>query len=142
LTGLVPIFVDMANPQASTRPSSRPRNRPTTTSVPIPQSRAETHELRELLETYLLAMQALLEEHQRTVDRSLRAIDGTRAEMRTHLLPELRALGDHRAPWVKAITETRALLYVALRELVVGDAEAGATIRLPARPAHGGPSLS
>ena len=116
------IFVDMANPQASTRPSSRGRNRPTTTSVPIPQTRSETNELRELLETYLLAMQALLEEHQRTLDLRLREV----AHLRAELLGELRALGDHSAPWVKALAETRALLYVALREVIVGENDAKA----------------
>ena len=126
------IFVDMNNTQASTHTSSRQGNRPTTTSVPVPQSRAEAGELRDLLETYLSAMQAVLEEHQRTLDCCMRALGGTRADLRTQLLPELHALSDHRAPWVKAISETRALLYVALRELVVGDADAGATVRLPA----------
>src|SRR3982750_3158119 len=99
----------MANTQASPRASSRPRNRPATTSVPLPETRSESNELRELLESYLLAMQALLEEHQRTLDRSARAMEDRRAE----LVAELRALADHRAPWVNALAETRALLYVA-----------------------------
>jgi hypothetical protein len=120
----------MANTQASTRSSSRPRNRPTTTSVPAPQSRSESNDLRELLETHLLAMQALLEEHQRTLDRSMRTMEGMRAD----LIAELRALGDHGAPWVKALAETRALLYVALRELIVGNNEAGLSIRFTASP--------
>ena len=73
--------------------------------------------VKKLLEANLAALMALLEEHQRTLDASLRAVDGMRAELRA----ELRALGDARAPWVKALSETRALLYVALREIVVGD---------------------
>ena len=130
MTGGVAIFVDMANTQASTRTSSRPRNRPTTRSVPTPQSRTESNELRELLESYLRAMQALLEEHQRTLDWSARTTEGTRAE----LLAELRALGDHDAPWVNALAETRALLYVALREIILGNSDAAATIEFPAMP--------
>jgi len=133
LTGTVAIFVDMANTQASTRDSSRPRNRPVTTSVPMPQSRSESNELRELLETHLRAMEALLEEHQRTLDRSLRTVDGAPGDV----LAELRALGDHRAPWVKAIAETRALLFVALRELIVGNNEAGLSLRLVVAPIAG-----
>ncbi len=128
------IFVDMANTQASARASSRSRNRPTTKAVPIPQTRPENNELRELLETYLLAMQALLEEHQRVLERSVRAMDGTRAELRTQVLPELRALADHRAPWVRAIAETRALLYVALREVIVGNNDAGVSMKLEVQP--------
>ena len=128
------IFVDMANPQASNRASSRTRNRPTTKAVPIPPTRAEGHELRELLETYLLAMQALLEEHQRTLDRTLRSMEGNRTDLRLHVLPDLRALCDHRAPWVKAIAETRALLYVALRELIVGGNDAGVSMKLEIMP--------
>jgi hypothetical protein len=123
----------MANTQASTRTSSRTRNRPTTKSVPIPQSRPESNELRDLLESYLLAMQALLEEHQRTLDRSARTMDSMRAE----LLAELRALGDHRAPWVKALAETRALLYVALREVIVDNNDAGVSIKFTAVPKAG-----
>lgn len=146
------IFVDMDDLQASTRTSSRPMNRTATAtataSVPVPKTCAEASELRELLETHLRAMQALLEEHQRTMDRSLRALGGSRAELRTQLLPELRALADHRAPWVRALAETRALLFVALREVVVSgsvdggegeldaDADAGATIQMPTQVAE------
>ncbi|HWU89110.1 MAG TPA: hypothetical protein VN253_17715 [Kofleriaceae bacterium] len=96
--------------------------------MPIPETRAETHELRELLETHLLAMQALLEEHQRTFHSALRSIDTVRADLQA----ELRALGDVRAPWVQAMAETRALLFVALRELIVGDNDAGLSIQLAA----------
>jgi len=125
----------MGNTQTSTRTSSRPTIRPATTAVPIPQPRpeaprAETHELRELLEAHLSAMQALLEEHRRTLARGLRLAGSAPAEV----LDELRALGDHRAPWVSAIAETRALLYVALRELIVGDDAAGLSLQLAAQP--------
>jgi hypothetical protein len=128
LTGGVAIFVDMEDTQASTRTSSRTTNRTPSRPIPVPQSRPESNELRDLLETYLSAMEALLDEHQRTLDRTLRSADGVRAE----LVAELRALGDHRAPWVKAIAETRALLYVALREVIVGDDDAGVSRHLPA----------
>jgi len=101
-----------------------------TGAVPVPQTRSEHSELRELLETNLQAMQALLEEHQRTLDRSLRAADGSSPE----LLAELRALADHRAPWVQAAEETRALLFVALREIIVGNNDAGVSIRFSAMP--------
>ena len=132
------IFVGMANTQASARSSSRTRNRLTTRSVSIPQSRAENNELRELLESYLLAMQALLEEHQRTLERSLQSA----SPMRAGLLAELRELADHRAPWVTAIAETRALLYVALREIIVGDNDAGLSIHLTAQPKNDGQARS
>ncbi|HEV7558294.1 MAG TPA: hypothetical protein VGO00_22650, partial [Kofleriaceae bacterium] len=49
----------------------------------------------------------------------VRAVDGMRAELHA----ELRALGDGHAPWVRALDETRALLYVALEELIVGQAD-------------------
>ena len=110
----------MQNPQATSR-TPRPRPRPTTKAVPIPETRVETRELRQLLETHLLAMQALLEEQQRTLDQTLREIDTVRADLQA----ELRALADARAPWVTAMAETRALLFVALRELIVGDNDAG-----------------
>lgn len=101
-----------------------------TMAVPVPETRTECNELRELLETHLLAMQALQEEHQRTLDRSLRRVGSTQAEV----LAELRSLGDHRAPWVKALAETRALLYVALQELIVGDNDAGLSLTMMAMP--------
>jgi hypothetical protein len=99
-------------------------------SVPLPASRPETHELRELLETHLCAMQALMEEQQRTMERTLRALDAERALLHA----ELRALADARAPWVKAMAETRALLFVALRELIVGNNDAGLSLHLVAQP--------
>jgi hypothetical protein len=77
----------------------------------------QSNEIRHLLQSNLAALHALLIEHQRSLDASLRAVDGLRAELRA----EIRALGDARAPWVKALSDTRALLYVALREIVVGE---------------------
>ena len=124
-----PYLGRMKNPQTTSR-TPRPRPRPTTKAVPIPETRVETQELRELLETHLLAMQALLEEQQRTLDLTLRTIDTVRADLQA----ELRALGDARAPWVTAMTEARALLFVALRELIVGDNDAGLSIHLKAQP--------
>lgn len=130
MTGCGAIFVDMANTQARMQASSRPRNRTTTHAMPVSQTRSERTELRELLETHLSAMQALQEEHQRTLERSLRTADGSQAE----ILAELRALTDHNAPWVKAVAETRALLYVALRELIIGNNDAGVSSRFSAMP--------
>jgi hypothetical protein len=134
-------LVDMQNSPTTSRtpapapvpapmPMPMPRPRLTTKAVPIPASRPETHELRELLETHLLAMQALLDEQQRTVARALGATDESRADLRT----ELRALADVRSPWVQGMAETRALLFVALRELIVGDNDAGVSLQLPAQP--------
>ncbi len=70
-------------------------------------------DLRDLLESNLVAMHAILEEHQRTLDVTVRAIAGLRAQV--------RSIADARAPWVKALAETRALLYVALREVVTSN---------------------
>jgi hypothetical protein len=109
----------MMNTQSS--PSRR-----RTSSHPIPTSRPETLELRDLLQSNLAALHALLEEHQRMLDAGLRAVDGIRAELRA----ELRALGDARAPWVKALADTRALLYVALSEIIIGDDEAGLSMEV------------
>ncbi|TMQ06078.1 MAG: hypothetical protein E6J91_38925 [Deltaproteobacteria bacterium] len=44
---------------------------------------------------------------------------------------ELRAIGGPHAPWVHALAETRALLFVALRELIVGPHEAELSMHLP-----------
>lgn len=124
----------MENTQASTRDSSRAMiaagGGVAAPAVPAPRTRAECHDLRELLETHLLAMQALLEEHQRTLDRGLRRAGGAPAEV----VAELRALGDQRAPWVKALAETRALLFVALQEIIVGDDDAGLSLTMVAMP--------
>jgi hypothetical protein len=107
----------MNNSQASagrTPRSSRPRT--STRSVALPVSRAETLELRDLLEANLHALQAVQDEHRRMLEMSLRTIDSAATELRS----DLRAITSTRAPWVTALTETRALLFVALRELIVG----------------------
>lgn len=91
------------------------------------QTRTEAHTLRDLLERHLQALQALHDEHQRMLHRALRAIDPAHAELRA----ELRAIGSARAPWVSAISESRALLFVALRELIVGDNDAELSMHLP-----------
>lgn len=113
---------------ARARTSATPRPRPPTVVIPVPRGRRELAELRELLETHLCAMQALMDEHRRTLDASLRAVEERRVDLR----PELRALADARAPWVRAMAETRALLYVALHELVASDEDAGATMQFAA----------
>jgi hypothetical protein len=121
----------MTNSQAtSDRPSTSPRSprpRTVTKAVELPTGRPETLELRDLLEANLHALRALHEEHQRMLSTSLRAIDGVCSELRT----ELRAIGNVRAPWVRAMSETRALLFVALRELIVGAHEAELSMHVP-----------
>jgi hypothetical protein len=121
----------MNNSQASAgRPSNLardPRPRTVTKSVALPQTRSETLELRDLLEANLQALHALHEEHRRMVDTTLRTIDGACTELRT----DIRAIASAGAPWVKALAETRALLYVALRELIVGADEAELSMHLP-----------
>lgn len=82
----------------------------------MPRTRAEALELRDLLEANLQALHALHEEHRRMLAASLRADGQVAAELRR----ELRAIASSRAPWVRALAETRALLFVALRELIVG----------------------
>jgi hypothetical protein len=57
---------------------------------------------------------------------SLRTIDGACTELRS----DLCAIASERAPWVAALSESRALLFVALRELIAG-AEAELTMRMP-----------
>jgi hypothetical protein len=110
----------MNNTQTTTdRPSTRsrhPRPRTVTRPVAVPATPREMLELRDLLEANLHALQALHAEHRRMLDTSLRSLDGMRSE--------LRAISNVRAPWVRALSETRALLFVALRELVVGAHEA------------------
>jgi hypothetical protein len=86
--------------------------------IPPPPADVAKLDLRQLLEANLQALHAILEEHRRTLDTNLRAVMGLRAE--------LRDLADARAPWVKALAETRALLYVALREIITTN-EAGDT---------------
>jgi hypothetical protein len=124
-------FLDMNNTQAtSDRPSNRsrhPRSRTATRPVALPATRHETLELRDLLEANLQALHALHEEHRRMLDASVQALDG----MCTGLRGELRAISNPRAPWVRAMSETRALLFVALRELIVGAHEAELSMHLP-----------
>ena len=110
------------------RRSSHPRPRPrvVTRPVALPATPAETLELRVLLEANLQALQALHEEHRRTLDVSLRTL-GASSDLRS----ELRAIRSDRAPWVKALTETRALLFVALREIIIGTHEAELSMHLP-----------
>ena len=124
-------FLDMNNTHAtSDRSSSRPRNaRPRTDTRPaaLPKPRPQTLELRDLLEANLQALHALHDEHRRMLDTSLQALDG----MCTGLRGELRAISNARAPWVRALSETRALLFVALRELIVGAHEAELSLHLP-----------
>jgi hypothetical protein len=121
----------MTNSQAtSDRPltSSRtPRPRAASQVTPLPTSRPEALELRDLLEANLAALRALHEEHQRVLTTSLQAIDGVCTELRS----ELHALGNIRAPWVRAMSETRALLFVALREIIVGAHEAELSMHMP-----------
>jgi hypothetical protein len=115
---------------ASVLPSTRtshPRPRTVTRSVELPKTRTENLELRDLLEANLHALRALHEEHQRMIHTSLRAIDASATELRN----ELRAIGTAQAPWVRAMSETRALLFVALRELIVGAHEAELSMHLP-----------
>ena len=121
----------MTNTQApedrSSTSSRHARPRPVARSVARPKTRTELLELRDLLEANLQALRALHEEHDRMVMTSLRAIDGVATELRS----ELHALGNVRAPWVRAMSETRALLFVALRELIVGAHEAELSMHIP-----------
>jgi len=121
----------MTNTQATSErssTSSRPsRPRAVSTPVALPKTRPETLELRDLLEANLQALRTLQEEHQRMLKTSLQAIDGVCTELRS----ELHALGNIRAPWVRAMSETRALLFVALRELIVGAHEAELSMHMP-----------
>jgi hypothetical protein len=103
-----------------------PRPRTVTRPVALPPTRAEALELRDLLEANLQALQALHEEHRRMLELNLRSIDSA-----SELRRELRAIGSPRAPWVKALSETRALLFVALRELIVGANQAELSMHLP-----------
>jgi hypothetical protein len=121
----------MTNSQAASDASaprtahSRPRT--VTASVALPTTRPANLELRDLLEANLQALQALHEEHQRMIHLSLRAVDIADLDLRA----ALRAIGSRRAPWVQAMQETRALLFVALRELIVGNDEAELSLAMP-----------
>jgi len=70
------------------------------------------NETRELLHANLRALHAVMQEHSRALDATVRVV--------TQLRRDLQALGNQNAPWIAALHETRALLYVALREIVVG----------------------
>jgi hypothetical protein len=61
------------------------------------------------------------------IHTSLQAAHAADLELRN----ELRAIGNVRAPWVNAMVQTRALLFVALRELIVGENEAELSMHLP-----------
>jgi hypothetical protein len=93
----------------------------------VPTGRREALELRDLLEANLQALRALHDEHRRVVATNLHSLDG----MCSGLRGELRAITSPRAPWVHALSETRALLFVALRELIVGAHEAELSMHLP-----------
>jgi hypothetical protein len=72
----------------------------------------QSNETRELLYTNLRALHAVMEEHAKALDATVRVVNQLRRD--------LQALGSANAPWVAALQETRALLYVALREIIVG----------------------
>jgi hypothetical protein len=114
-------------PGRSQGSSSHLRRRTVTRSVALPETRTEALELRDLLEANLAALQALHDEHRRTIELSLRTVDAAASDLRA----ELRAIRSTRAPWVRALSETRALLFVALRELIVGTHEAELSTHLP-----------
>jgi hypothetical protein len=118
---------------SSSHPSPRPRT--VTRPIALPATRAEALALRDLLEANLQALQALHDEHRRMLELNLRTVDSA-----SELRRELRAIGSPRAPWVKALSETRALLFVALRELIVGANQAELSMQLPrqapAEPMH------
>jgi hypothetical protein len=81
--------------------------------------------LPDLLESNLRALHAILDEQHRALGSTLRAVSA--------LLSDIRALGHPKSPWVQALAETRALLYVALREVITNDANA--TQAFPRQPA-------
>lgn len=97
------------------RPAHAPAPRPHP-SAPASAS-ADASALRELLEANLQALHALHGEHRQMVHAVLRVIDADQTALRD----ALRAIASRRAPWVQAMEETRALLCVALRELIAAD---------------------
>ena len=111
---------------SSCHPSPGTRPRAVTRPVSVPATRAEALELRDLLEANLQALRALHDEHRRMLELNLRTVDSA-----SELRRELRAIGSPRAPWVKALSETRALLFVALRELIIGTNQAELSMHLP-----------
>jgi hypothetical protein len=107
-------------------PSARlPRPRPAAQPASLPRAL----ELRELLESHLQALRTLQDEHRQMLEHSLRTLDASAAAVSR----DLRAICSARAPWIAALSESRALLYVALRELIV-DAEAETTLAMPQHP--------
>jgi hypothetical protein len=116
---------------STSAPRRHPRPRTVTRPVALPATRTEALALRDLLETNLQALQALHDEHRRMLELNLRTLDHP-----SDLRREVRSLSSPRAPWVRALTETRALLFVALRELIVGDNEAELSRHLPQQPEH------
>jgi len=124
---LVAMTNSSATADRTSNSACHPRPRTASRPVALPRTRTENLELRELLEANLQALHALHEEHHRMLTTSLRTIDGMCGDLRS----ELRAIGNVRAPWVRALSETRALLFVALRELIVGAHEAELSMHLP-----------
>src|SRR4051812_41007656 len=116
-----------AGPDRSSNSARHPRPRAVTRSVAVPKTRSELNELRDLLETNLQALKALHLEHRVMLELSLRTIDPSCSELRSGL----GAMGNSHAPWVQALSEPRALLFVALRELIVGTDGAGLSMPLP-----------
>lgn len=126
----------MTHTQASQRRStcsSHPRPRTLTRPVARPSARTDAHELRDLLEANLQALQALHEEHRQMLELGLRTVDGAAIELRR----SLRMISDAQAPWVHALSESRALLFVALRELIIGDNGAELSMHLPRNESDG-----
>jgi hypothetical protein len=117
----------MTNSQATPGRGSASARHPRPRTATKPVTRLESLDLRELLEANLAALRALHEEHRQMLERSLRAIDSASAEIRA----DLRALANTRTPWVQAMSDSRALMYVALRELIVGAHEAELSRHMP-----------
>lgn len=105
------------------QPHSARLSQPRSAARPAPG--VDVRGLSELLESHLQALQTLEHEHRQMVALTLRMFDATATALRN----DLQAIGNAQAPWVQALGESRALLYVALRELIVGaQAEHTATI--------------
>jgi hypothetical protein len=109
------------------RPAPVQPRRPAAATPALPGPRSETLALRDLLEAHLQALRSLHREHRRMIHASLRIVEGAHDDVRD----AVRAVGSRAAPWVQAIDETRALLFVALRELIVGDREAELSLAMP-----------
>lgn len=107
-----------------------------TRPVALPRSRPEALELRDLLEANLQALQTLENEHRQMIEASLATLDAMCAGLRR----ELRAVASQRAPWAHALTQTRALLFVALQEIIVGGNGAELSRKMPRQGSQGGGS--